>query len=502
MKKLKILGLFFMGLLMLTGCKEDFFDVNVPSNNIGEDQVDVKTILPYVEVKISDMQYNIVRAVGLYDQQIASYHIAGADIHEKTSIGSAWYKLYANILSNLRTIQTKSEDQGNKYLLGIAQVLEVLAVQMATDQYGDMPYSEAAMGPENLYPKPDSQEEIYAALLNRLDQAIANLKSSNGGIVPGREDIIYGGDIDKWIKAAYTLKARIYLHLTKRNASVASDVLTALQQGMTSNDDDMQITYDATYRNPWYTAVVAARRTGNLSVLWSEQLIDYMNNTDIPITTPIDSTITIDANNDTIVTYHNIDARLLYYTDLGLREADDYRGAVNGSGGIDSNGQPANANFNDGGYSSEDAPIFLISYMEAKFMEAEANFMLGNSAQAYAAYMDGIEASFNKLGVPNNYKMHYLAEPAVAVGAGNLTISNIMMQKYIALVLHPEPWADMRRYNYDNSIFVDLDFPENRSTDIPADKWPARAVYPESEASRNPNIQQVEEYWNPLWIFQ
>jgi len=267
MKKIKITVILLFGLLTLNSCKDDFFDVNVPSNYIGPDQVDVKTQLPYVEVKLGDMQYLIARYTGEYDQQIAGYSIGGADIHDRVSLAGAWYDLYVHILSNLSVIKEKALADGNKHYLGIAQVLEALAVQMATDQWGDIPYSEAGQGADNLYPKVDSQAEIYAALLNLLDDAIANLQAENSGVEPGSDDVIYGGDLGKWVKAAYTLKARLYLHLTKRDAGSAAQALTALQNGFTSNDDDFQVTYDAVYRNPWYTNVVAARRTGNLSVL-------------------------------------------------------------------------------------------------------------------------------------------------------------------------------------------------------------------------------------------
>jgi hypothetical protein len=37
---------------------------------------------------------------------------------------------------------------------------------------------------------------------------------------PGREDSIYGGDVNKWVKAAYTLKARYQLHLSKINPTM------------------------------------------------------------------------------------------------------------------------------------------------------------------------------------------------------------------------------------------------------------------------------------------
>jgi hypothetical protein len=487
MKTIKITALLLFGLLMLNSCKDDFFDVNVPSNYIAPDKVEMNTQLPYVEVKLADMQYLITRYTGEYDQQIAGYSIGGADIHDRISLAGAWYDLYAKILNNLRVIKEKASAQNNKHYLGIAQVLEALAVQMATDQWGDIPYSEAAQGTTNLYPKVDSQQDIYPALLNLLDQAIANLQADGRGIEPGSDDVVYHGDLSKWIKAAYTLKARLYMHMTKRDPQAAANALAALQNGFTSNGDDFQVFYDETYRNPWYTHVVAARRTGNLSVLWGEQLIDKMNGVDYPF--------------DSIA----YDPRLPKIADNG--GASVYTGAVNGSGGLTEDGHAANADLADCCYFAEDGPIVLLSFMEAKFLEAEAQYInngnTGNQA-AYDAYIEGIKASMNKLGVNAADRDAYLAEHNVGLDGdpSQLTLEYIMKEKYIALLLSPEIWTDMRRYDYDPNIFKDLKYPQNRSTDIPDGVWPERAVYPNSEVQRNPNIDQVEEWWQPLWLFQ
>ncbi len=478
MKKIKI-SIILMILLGLGACSDEFFEVNTPSNVIDKDAVSVKTQLPYIEVRLSGMHFSVAYQTARYAQHVASYHIGGTDTHDRTSLAGAWSTFYLRILSNLRVLQEKAEANEYNHYLGISQVLEALAVQLATDQWGDIPYSEAGYTSDNFYPKVDSQEEIYNALLTLLDKAIANLSAPLKGIPPGNDDVIYHGNIDKWLKAAYTLKARIYLHLTKRNPSYYNDVLNALQNGFTSVHDDMQIFYDETARNPWFTSVVAARRTGNLSLLWSEQLIDYMNGTDIPFT--------------------NIswDPRLPLYADNSGSEI--YIGAVNGSGGGAPGGGNANANLADDAYFKEDAPIFMLTYMEAKFMEAEAQFALGNNAGAFAAYQEGIRASMAKLNIPSGDIQMYLDEPAVNTGEANLTMKDIMMQKYIALVVHPEVWTDLRRYNFDPNIYVDLDYPENRTTDIPMGEWPRRAVYPGSEVDRNPNVDQVEEWWARLW---
>jgi hypothetical protein len=139
--------------------------------------------------------------------------------------------------------------------------------------------------------------------------------------------------------------------------------------------------------------------------------------------------------------------------------------------------------------------------MEAKFIEAEAQYILDNKPAAYTAYLEGITASMDKLGVDPADRDAYLAEASINLNNDPMAIqiSHILKEKNIALILHPEIWTDMRRYDFDPAVFIDLNFPDNRDQTIPAGEWPRRAVYPESEASRNPNIEQVTEWWAPLW---
>ncbi len=468
--------------LVVSSCSDEFFDVNTPSNVLSEDQVSMKTQLPYIQTQLAGMQFSMAYSAAQYDQQLASYHIGGVDTHDRTSMSGVWYRLYDKILNNLRVLKKKAVAQDNKHYLGIAQVIEALAVQMATDVYGDIPYSEAAQGSANFYPKSDTQEQIYNQLFALLDEAIVNLQAPGNGEEPGDEDMFYKGDLNQWIKAAYTLKARLYLHLTKRNgATAAQQALNALQNGFDSNGDDMQLEYDATVRNPWYTSVVAAYRTGNLSLLFSEQLIDKMNGTDY------------------VLDSSGIDPRLPHYADN--HGASVYIGAVNGSGGAGPNNTTANANLADDFWFSESSPIVLISYQEAKFIEAEANLILNQKEASYHAYIDGIKASFDKMGLDTLSRYMYLVNPSVHLDTiyNNIDMEHIMWQKYVALVTHPEVWTDMRRYDYDPNIFTDLDFPENRVTEIPVGEWPRRAVYPSGEVNLNPNIEQVEEWWSRLW---
>ena len=127
-----------------------------------------------------------------------------------------------------------------------------------------------------------------------------------------------------------------------------------------------------------------------------------------------------------------------------------------------------------------------------KFVEAEAHFRAGDNADAYTAYLAGIIANMNKLGVADTAITRYTTDPSVAVGEANLTLALIMKEKYVACFLSPVTWDDMRRFDYG---YKDFALPVNASLT----SFIRRLDYPSTEISRNgqnvPNVQRTDHLW-------
>lgn len=117
-------------------------------------------------------------------------------------------------------------------------------------------------------------------------------------------------------------------------------------------------------------------------------------------------------------------------------------------------------------WSRPDSDSDILTYYEMCFIKAEVNMRMGNAAAAYTAYIEGINASFNRMQTklqdwaasgttnPDQHPMSqteinaYLASAAVAKNASQLTMADIMLQKTIAMGINMETWNDMRRFNY------------------------------------------------------
>ncbi len=440
-------------------------DTNIDPNRVGE--VSLEALLPTIAASTALNHYNL----GFRTSQIVQY-VASAtatagdtDTHNQIRLRTTWTGIYLRALSNANLLAIQSGEESSPHYEGVAKIVLALNLGLATDTWGDVPYSEAFQANENLTPAFDNQETIYASIQQLLDEAIIALNSDNSVFSPGDDDVLYGGDLSKWIKAAYTLKARYALHLSEFDPEAPAKALAAVANGFDGNEDDFQFLYDERNLNPWHKRPALANATGNASITFSEQLIDAMNGTDYGV---FDPRLPIIAEND--------------------GEA-EYKGAINGSEA----GEDSNSKFSvDTWYSTVTAPVLMLTYAESKFIEAEAAFLnnggtttsVGSTQEAYDAYLAGISAHMDKLGVDPAERDAYLADPAVAVGAGALTLELIMKEKYIANFLNPETWVDFRRYDYNPTLFKDLELPVNHNPDLNG-QWIRRVLYPLDELSRN-----------------
>ena len=127
-----------------------------------------------------------------------------------------------------------------------------------------------------------------------------------------------------------------------------------------------------------------------------------------------------------------------------------------------------------------------------KFIEAEAKFATDKGG-AYQAYLDGIKANMDKIGVPSGERDTYLADANVAVGVNAFTKDLIFKEKYVAMFLQPEAWTDARRYDYK---YKDFTLPQNAVLS----SFVRRVGYPSTEESRNAsNVPQVTGLDQKLW---
>ena len=125
-------------------------------------------------------------------------------------------------------------------------------------------------------------------------------------------------------------------------------------------------------------------------------------------------------------------------------------------------------------YFAADQDFPVLTYTEAKFIEAETEFRVNGAAAAHQAYLDGIRSSMGDAGIADEAAINaYLA--VADPGEGNLTLEQILTQKYLSLFADPEVYNDWRRTGIPSLT-------PNTGTQIPL-----RLPYPQSEIDSNKN---------------
>jgi hypothetical protein len=484
--QLKIL---FIGILLvaLSAC-ENYLgdDTNVDPNR--SRTITLKALLPSCIESTARNHYLVALYTSQYAQHTASMNAGETDSYVETRIPDAWVGIYLTALTNLDVLVRQAAEQNSPYYAGIGKILQAINLGLATDTWGDVPFSQAFLGEANLTPAYDSQADIYAAIQQLLTDAISLLNQTTSLYIPAGDDLAYGpaGNtaerLDQWRKAAYMLKARYALHLTTQDrAKAVTEALAVLPQAFTAANEDLQLRFTSPSRNYWFVNVASPIGTGNYRLAPSEQIINMMNGTHYPV---IDPRLPALFDNDGEATY------------AGITNGQGDEGTV---GGYNSDITV------DTWYGKEASPLLMATYSEQKFIEAEARFLnaggtttsTGAPQEAYDAYLAGIAAHFTKLGVDGSA---YLADPAVAVGAVNLTLELIMKEKYIALFLHPEAWTDVRRYQYSGILYKGMTLPEESKL---GDQFIQRVLYPLDEVNRNntsvsPHVKSMDTnmWWN------
>lgn len=330
---------------------------------------------------------------------------------------------------------------------------------VGTDLWGDIPYSNSLQGSANFKPSYDKQEDVYKGIQALLDKAIANI-TANKGKSPGGDDFYYGGNLDKWKKLAYTLKARYYMHLAKApgyTAATQADLaLAALQNGMQSNADDLKFAYpgSAGQENPIYVTFLPVS-----TLLLSEKLVeDFKTRNDPRLSVMVAPSVTTG-----------------FYTGLPIGTA------TSGSYQLESYSRPGSF------YGNPASDLFLVNYTEALFLKAEATLIKSGFAAAQTVYTDGVKAHMAKLGISGTNVNTYLSARGTLTAANALQL--IIEEKTIANYLSLENFNDWRRTGYPAITKVATGL-----SDIPR-----RFLYPQVEIIGNPQAIQSAKLTDRVW---
>lgn len=234
-----------ISLLLMLNCTGDFEEMNTDPNNlteVGQREMPFMFAKAQSSSALNRSYYQTVQNLGadLYAQYFAltttsfstDRYVLVADWQRRF-----WTVVYVDTAPQLKAIMENAAAGSGEAAL--ADILWVYAFHRLTDHFGPIPYSQAAE-PIEVIPY-DSQEKIYDDFFTRLESAVNILKGlPDGTTVFKGYELMYDGDIKKWMAFANTLRLRLALRISKIDpAKAKTEAEAAIAAGvMTDNSQN------------------------------------------------------------------------------------------------------------------------------------------------------------------------------------------------------------------------------------------------------------------------
>jgi len=466
-------------LLLLVSCsKFDEINTNPDATTLVPASMECTNIvLSMLESGGDAMSFISTNALPKY----VGFTVLGKNSSQYNNTGSSSFgsmTVLPNIDAMLKSAQGSTMENSYK---GIASFAKAFKFYRMTMWMGDIPYSEAGKGQDNLFnPKYDTQEEVLINILDELkaaDQFFANGITFSGDPTP------FAGDPKKWRKAVNAFALKVLMSLSKKEDVASLNVKTRFAEIVTAGNlmdktsGYLGLAYSTQNKHPLSASTMFAPKTivskllmDNLKILNDRRLFYYCEPAAALIAAGKEQTDTAAYNGvDVSMDYDamNLDYKANKFSVINLR------------------------------YLKEDAcePRMLMTFAEQQFILAEArirSWITDGSAQTY--YEDGVKAALGYLMTTKSTYAHTLPIDAAYIN-GYFTgeaafkttpdeqLKQIWMQEYILRFMQDADFSyfEYRRNNYP-------DFPINPASSLNENKpdaIPMRSLYPGSETNYN-----------------
>lgn len=440
---LKYIRYILPAVMVFSSCKKsEFLNINSDPNN--PTSIEISKLLPTAIKNLgnglatgNNANAGLSEVIAVYMHQMTTreepdqYGATGNNYF----IGTAWPALYQSTIANLEQIIKDGTAAGNLKYAGIAKILKAYTYSQLVDVFGDVPFSEAIKLKEGIrYAKFDDDATIYPKLFTLLDEGIADLNNTTATNinVPAKDDVIYGGKVASWVKAANAIKLKLYTQIRKVK-DVKTEVTALLSSPATlisTTAESFVVPYGPNVgtddRNPGYSDYFAAQRTNHVSPWFYEILKGYNQKLFTGIVDPrvpyyIYNQLTATRLSDGQTEYRDGPFVSIYFGSVGPDRDRNQQNSIS-LWGI----YPVGGKYDDGSATvatgtsgTGAAPYRLITYADRLYLEAElinAGMVTGDAKAKLKAAM---EESFKQV----DYVVTKTGSPGVPVLAGTAAVT-------------------------------------------------------------------------------
>lgn len=407
---------------ILASCTKDFEEINTDPNRI--ESISPGTLLNPIIYEVAS--FNMDRADAItFDlmQVMLPFPSATGGIHRyeiTENTGSSTWNTYYRWLKNIKEMHEAAVKAEDPNYQAIALTLNAWVTSNLTDVFGDIPYSEALRGNDQLFfPVFDRQQDIYPQLLSDLETANSLFVTSRA-MVYGTE-ILFANNVSKWKKFCNSLYMRLLLRVSNADPGALNKLKTVISDPatypvFTSNAEAaiLNLTGVTPLVSPWGRPVdfPTFRAAGKF-------FIDSLNEMNDPRRAKfLSQARSLTPPNPTI----------------------GYKGIPHGYTGSESQFDFTPSNFLQ---ALVTAPMIvpILPYAEVEFIKSEVAWRDGQMAAAQTAYEKGVKAAIEQWGV--TMPADYFTNPYAAFDG---SLERIMLQKYYVLFFVDfQQWSEYRR---------------------------------------------------------
>lgn len=453
--------LLLVTILLVSSCSDSYFNINNDPNNpvnVGNEFIltggiagDAYVTGGYYQAVGSFWSQHYAQSTGA--SQWATWEEFSID---EGDFDRQFITMYSGPLMDLQVIRDRSLASSDWSYYLISTLMQSYSFEELADFYDQIPFSQALTGIKNITPKYENGKDVSDSLLRRIDFALSKDLTASTVSTIGNNDLIFQGDMSKWVQFGNTLKLKIYLRFVNTDLEKYRSQITALlaeNNFLTTSATMTAFKAEENGRNPFYETFLD-RLSGN--IVASKTIVDYLKtNSDNRLNTlfnpPVDN-----AGNP--------------LPQVGLGQG-RYKADQALYATIKNLSTP---NF------PPLQPVYFFSLPETDFLVAEAQVRYGTPAAAEAAYQKGIQDSYTLFNATPQPQLYASGGPYAYNG-----LESIITQKWIAAVNTnaAESFFDYNRTGYPTNFVVS-------AVSSIGNKFPKRLLFPDSERKSNPNTPQ------------
>jgi hypothetical protein len=487
----------FIAIILLTLSCENWLDINKDPNNPSDanEQLTLAAGISSVAY-VYGGKYQVLGALWSqqWTQSLGASQYTGLDSYDinSSTYNGQFDELYSGALANLEYVKELAlSNQHCDYYL-IATVMQCYTFQLMADLYDQIPFSEALRGDDGLVaPHYENGQDIYDSLIARIDFALKMKDATEKEDGVGSEDILFNGNMDRWIEFANTLKLKIFLRQVYARPQVAENGIRALYADagnrFLSVDVAMtQFTDESGRRNPLYETEIEAFG-GNPNLVLSNTFLSFMNEKgDI----------------------ERLDRLFNYPEEGGGQKGLD-------QGNYNDPDEPTGTNsthYSKPIFGAAD-PIYLMSSTESLLLQCEAvaRYNVKQYTAVRSMYQEAVDKACVRLGMANGEPYYGPGDAYEFPPEGSpveTMVKSIIIQKWVSLtnIQSMETFLEHNRTHYpaesnvraDDANYIPGEFTLSVNN-VTSGRFPKRLIFPETEYSGNPNTPAKKDVTEVIW---